>query len=294
MGELRSGEAQIMSKIADRNMIREYLLGRLDEQPELEEKLSDGILLNEEMTDIVDSVEDEIIEEYLEGSLNSASRDAAEKYFLQPPQRKEKLRSAQLLKHYFEMKPSRYTAMERENFVIPPPAWVSHFRTYGAFAALALITISSLIYVSRVHRSHARLENELAQERESSSNLVKQAELLQPPIVPLTLVGDRSRGAETLIPQVQIKSSTQRIIVEIALQSAASIPYDVRLETKKGERSLWSARLLPLISSSGDARLVFDVPAGAFQSDVYSFAVSSASPASGGARHYDFQARLVK
>jgi hypothetical protein len=290
MGELRSGEAQIMSKIADRNMIREYLLGRLDEQPELESNLSDGILLNDDMTDIVDSIEDEIIEEYLEGSLNSADRDAAEKYFLQPPQRKEKLRSAQLLKHYFEMKPSRYIATEREKFVIPPAPLVSHFRTYGAFAALALITISSLIYVSRVNRSHARLENELAQERARSSNLVKQAELLQPSMIPLTLVADRSRGAETLIPQVQIKSSTQRIIVEIALQSAASVPYDVRLETKKGERSLWSARLLPLISSSGDARLVFDVPMRDIQPGFYSFVVSSASPPNN-LRHYDFVAK---
>ena len=263
-------------------------------EQELEDKLSDGILLNEEMADIVDSVEDEIIEEYLEGSLSSADRDAVDKYFLQPPQRKEKLRSAQLLKHYFEMKPSGYTAAGCENFVIPPSAWVSHFRTYSAFAPLALITISSLIYVSRVHRSHARLENELAQERARSSNLVEQAEFLESPMIPLTLVADRSRGAETLIPQVQIKSSTQRIIVEVALQSAASVPYDVRLETKKGERPLWSARLLPLISSSGDARLVFDVPAHVFQSDVYFFVVSLASPAGGSAWHYDFQARLVK
>jgi hypothetical protein len=242
------------------------------------------------MTDIVDSVEDEIIEEYLEGSLSSADRDAVDKYFLQPPQRKEKLRSAQLLKHYFEMKPSGYTATERENFVIPPSAWVSHFRTYGAFAALALITFSSLIYVSRVHRSHARLENELAQERARSSKLLEQAELLQSPMIPLTLVADRSRGAETLIPQVRIKSSTQRIIVEIALQSAASVPYEVRLETKKGERSLWSARLLPLISSSGDARLVFDVPTRDIQPGFYSFVVSSASPTHS-LGHYDFVAK---
>ena len=48
-------------------------------------------------------------------------------------------------------------------------------------------------------------------------------------MVPLTLVADRSRGAEAPIPQVDIKSSTQRIIVEIALQGVASGPYDVRL-----------------------------------------------------------------
>lgn len=280
-----------MKKVADRKLVRQYLLGRLDDQTELEDDLSDSIVLNDEMTDIVDSVEDEIIEEYLEGSLSSADSEAAEKYFLQPPHRKEKLRSAQLLRHYFEMKPSRFSGA---NFVRPPTPWVAQFRTYGGLAALVLVIISTLMYLSGVRRGQTRLERELAQERARSSSLVKQAELLPPTVVPLTLVADRSRGAETQIPQVEIKSSTQRIIVEIALQGAASSPYDVRLETKRGEGPLWSARLLPLFSTTGDARLVFDVPARGIESDVYSFVVSSASQSTAGLRYYDFQVKLAK
>jgi hypothetical protein len=280
-----------MKSIADRNLIREYLLGRLDEQKELEDKLSDGILSNEEIiTDIVDSIEDEIIEDYLEGTLNLADRDAVDKYFLQPPQRKEKLRSARLLKHYFETSSSRYSATKHENLVTPAIPWIAHFKTYGAFAALALLLISTLIYVSGIRRSHARLENELAEERARSLSLLRQADLLEASMVPLTLVADRSRGAETSIPQVDIKSSTQRIIVEIALQGAASGPYDVRLETKRGEGPLLSARLLPIISSNGDARLVFDLPSRGIESGVYSFVVSSPTAS---VRHYDFQAKVL-
>ncbi len=280
-----------MKNITDLNLVRQYLLGRLDEQADLEDNVSDGILFNDEMTDIVDSIEDEIIEEYLEGSLSSADREAVEKYFLQPPHRKEKLRSAQLLRHYFEM--NRFSDTRPNNFVRPPAPWVAQFRTYGGSALLVLV-ISTLMYVSGVRRGQTRLESELAQERARSSNLVKQADLLQPTVVPLTLVADRSRGAETQIPHVEIKSSTQRIIVEIALQGAASGPYDVRLETKRGEGPLWSARVLPLFSTTGDARLVFDVPARGIESDVYSFVVSSGSPSTGGLRHYDFQVKLAK
>ena len=36
----------MMKNIADRNLIRQYLLGRLDEQTDLESNLSDDILLN--------------------------------------------------------------------------------------------------------------------------------------------------------------------------------------------------------------------------------------------------------
>ena len=280
-----------MKNITDLNLVRQYLLGRLDEQADLEDNVSDGILFNDEMTDIVDSIEDEIIEEYLEGSLSSVDREAVDKYFLQPPERQEKLRFAKLLKHHFETKPSRYSGTKHENFVRVPVPWLSHFRTYGQFAALVLLIFSTLIYVNGVRRSQGRLESELVQERERSSNLVKEAELLQPSMVPLTLVADRSRGAEIPIPQVKIKSSTRRIIVEIALQGGPSGPYDVRLETKEGKGPLWSARLSPLISSSGDARLLFDLPSRGIESDVYSLVVSSPT---GALRRYDFQAKLAK
>src|SRR5436190_1346252 len=72
-----------MKNITDLNLVCQYLLGRLDEHADLEDNVSDGILFNDEMTDIVDSIEDEIIEEYLEGSLSSVDREAVDKYFLQ-------------------------------------------------------------------------------------------------------------------------------------------------------------------------------------------------------------------
>jgi hypothetical protein len=285
---------EAMKSIADRNLIRQYLLGRLDEQRELEEQLSDGILNDEAMIDIADSVEDEIIEEYMDGSLNAEHKEAIEKYFLRPPQRQEKLRSAQLLEHYFETRASRYSATNRENLVRPHIPWFSLFRTYGALAALALVTVSTVVYVNSVRLGRERLANELAKEREHSSNLAPQAELVQPSIVSLTLVGDRSRGPEAQIPQIDLKSSTQRVVVEIALQHAGSGPYDVRLESKAGDNPMWSAKLLPIISSTGDARLVFDVPARTFQSDTYSFVVSSTSATGASTKHYDFQVKGAK
>lgn len=283
-----------MKSIADRNLIRQYLLGRLDEQRELEEQLSDGILNDEAMIDIVDSVEDEIIEEYLDGSLNAEHKKAVEKYFLRPPQRQDKLRSAQLLEHYFQTRAPRYSATNGENLVRPHTPWFSLFRTYGALAALALVTISALVYVNNVRLGRDRLAYELAKDREHSSNLGTQAELVQPSIVSLTLVADRSRGPEAQIPQIDLKSSAQRVVVEIALQHAGLGPYDVRLESKAGDHPMWSAKLLPIISSTGDARLVFDVPARTFQSDTYSFVVSSTSATGANTKHYDFQVKGAK
>jgi hypothetical protein len=282
------------NSVGDRNLVRQFLLGRLDESVEVEDKLSEQILFNDEMAEIVDSVEDDIIEEYLDGSLDSADRNAVDQYFLRPPERKEKLRFARLLRHHFETKGARPFDTKQNELDMPPIAWRSHMRTYAQLAALVLVSISSLVYVTSARRSQARLEGELAQERERSISLEKQTELLQPPIVPLTLVADRSRGVSSQIPQLEIKSSTRRIIVEIAVQGGVPGPYDVSLETAGGKGPLWSATLLALISPSGDAKLVFDVPTQGIESDVYSFVISLASPEAGEHRHYDFQVKRAK
>ncbi len=92
---------------------------------------------------------------------------------------------------------------------------------------------------------------------------------------------------------IEIKPSTRRIMVDIALQGHSPGPFDVHLETKARMAPIWSARLLPLVSSSGDARLVFDLPAQGMESDVYSFLVSSPLPGSGSGKHYDFRVELA-
>jgi hypothetical protein len=279
---------------ADRGMIRLYLLGLLDGQTDVEENLSNDILFNEEMMDIVDSVEDEIIEGYLDGSLDSSDRHAVESYFLRPPERVEKLRFARLLRRYLDRKPSPYPTTKYPGFVRPPVGWHSYFKTYGLIAVVFLVSVSSFIFIVGRSRSHAPgVQNDQTQVRKQLGT-PRQSAQLQDPMVPLTLVADRSRDAGPQIPRVEIKTSTQRLMVEIALEGVASGSYDVRLETKAGNGPLWSARLVPMISTTGGARLVFEVPARTIESDVYSFAVSSAAAGTSGVRHYDFRAKLVK
>jgi len=298
--------------LQDRSLIREYLLGRLDTKEELERQLSQDIVSNDEVAEMVESIEEEIIEDFLDGTLNSADKDAVDQYFLRPPERKERLRFARLLRDHFEERPelvgersdalpSPFTDVVRDSsdYRVPFPR-PSYFRTYGQLAALVLLSVGSLIYIAGLRKSQARLEAQLAQEREHSASL-KEAQVLQSSLVPLTLVSDRSRGDVTQIPEIEIKPSTQRIMVDIALQAHSPGPFDVSLETKAGNGPIWSARLLPLVSSSGDARLVFDLPVQGINPDIYSFAVSSQLPGSGRPilgsgrpKHYDFRVSLTK
>ena len=293
------------SNLPDRSQIREYLLGRLDNEKEIEERLSHDIFADDEVSGMVEAVEEEIIEDFLDGTLDSADSNAVGTYFLRPPERKEKLRFARLLRNHFEESPqsigpisearhSAYTnvAGTTSEYREPIPWWI-HFKTYGQPAAFVVLVFGSLLYISTLQRKEARLESQLAQEREHSASLVKETPTLESSLIPLTLVADRSRGDDSQIPHIEIKPSTRRIMVEIALQGHSPGPFNVQLETKAGNGPRWSARLLPLISSSGDTRLVFDLPTQGMDSDVYSFLVSSPLAGSGRGKYYDFRVELA-
>jgi hypothetical protein len=274
------------SSLPDSSLIRQYLLGRLDENIELESDLSERILFSDDLSDIVDSIEEEIIEDYLDGVLNSVDKNAVDKYFLRPPERREKLRFAKLLRHELHN-------TNPDAFVRPPIVWSSYFKTYGQVAALILLSVLGLLYVSGVRKRQARLEGELSQERQRSAS-VERKEQLSSSLMALTLVSDRSRAAGAQIPHLEVTPSTERIIVDIALQGSPSGSYDVVLETKDGKGPIWSARLLPIMSPSGDARLVFDIPLRGIESDIYSFVVSPTLAGPGRGKHYDWHIKVTR
>jgi len=295
-----------MKSIPDRNVIRQYLLGRLDESRELENELSESILFNDEVSEIADSIEDEIIEEYLAGTLDSADKVAVDEYFLRPAERREKLRFIKLLQHHFETtqdslaqsRPEVHAQTDRftkeRADISPGHYWRSPFGTYAQLAALVLLCVVSVSYIYSLRNRQTRLESDLAQERGHSADLATQVSQLQPPMIALTLVADRSRDAAAQIPRLVVKPSTQRIVVEIALAKVGTVAYEVRLESKSAKTPLWKATLLPIFSPTGDARLMFDVPARGIQSDIYSFVVASLPSATERQAYYDFEVKIAK
>lgn len=292
------------SDVPDRGLVREYLLGRLDDKKELEEQVSHEICVNDDVSEMAESIEEEIIEDFLDGALDPADKDAVDGYFLRPPERKEKLRFARILRHHLEQRQGLVNTpgetvesadVRPETLDYRSPHFrYSHFRNYGTLAALALVTVVGLIYISGIRKAQTRLEAQLSQERERYASVAKEAQVSRASMVALTLVSDRSRGESTLIPSIEINPSVQRIVVEIALPGRRPGTFDVTLEARGKSQPIWTARMLPLVSASGDARLVFDIPAQGVASDVYSFVVSSSLPGSGRPQYYDFRITVAK
>jgi len=148
-----------------------------------------------------------------------------------------------------------------------------------------------LAFVYSARKQKALFETEAARAREELRSLAQTRVTQLPSSNILTLVTERSRAAG-IVPHVNLKSSTERIIVEIALPAGSSAgTFDVRLETGNNTNPLWQARLLLLVSSSGDARLLFDLPPGILKSGPYSFVVSSTSREP---EYFDFEATMTE
>jgi len=82
------------------------------------------------------------------------------------------------------------------------------------------------------------------------------------------------------IPHVEIKPSAELVVVDIVLRDGApGRNYDVVLEKAATREPIWSAKLPTIVSPSGDARLVFDLPVQRLEPGMYSLVVSSTPPA---------------
>jgi hypothetical protein len=84
----------------DENLVRKYLLGQLPKR-ELE-RFEAGLLLDDQyyetLTALEDEVEDELIDEYLNGELTDPEREHFERIFLKIPERAHKLKVIKALK----------------------------------------------------------------------------------------------------------------------------------------------------------------------------------------------------
>ena len=274
------------NSLPEPNVIHQYLLGRFDEQDERENALSEQILFNDDLAELVESVEDEIIEEYLDGNLDPTDRKDVEGYFLRAPERKEKLRFARVLRGYFKTKQT-----VRVNPVVP--YWRTRLRPSWPHAAVILLAIVALSYISRIRHREALLEAQIMRQTAPSANLAPTAPPVHAAVAVLTLDLGRLRDIGTPIPRIEITRSTQRLIVEIVLSSNAPGPYDVQLESNETKGVIWSARLLPLISPYG-ARLLFEVPEEHIKSGTYFFSVSSAETPTTRPQSSDFQVRVTR
>lgn len=285
-------------KLPEENMIRRYLLGVLQE-PELSE-IEEKLLSSEELSQTADLIEDEIIEQYLDGELDDRDKRAVETHFLRPPAHQKKLHFARLLRHHFAQSPA--TAQPVPDRIQPHPVPVPRYRfswTYGGAAAAVLLGVTSL-YLGVVHfnlkrqvadgqKTQAALQAELAQQRTRTATLEEKLQALQTSsLTSLNLRPGVVRSIGGVVPKVTIHPATQFIRVDLIVQNGSLAPFRVRLVDSKGDEVLSQTGLRPIPTPDPSmSRLVFDMPSRGIRSGAYALVVSSESKP-GGAVTYPF------
>ena len=247
-------------RVQNEAIIREYLLGRLDDHPELIERLDEQILADIEFSETVDLIEDEIIEDYLDGALNINDTQAVEEHFLRPKERQLKLRNARLLSHHLATASRNPEARYRKDNAQPSRATVTPIRSFpfriGLEIAAAVLLIVSAVYLLRTRRE---LQIEVQRTAALSHQLAAVLDLAQPVTATLSLLEPGLRRGEEPLPELVISARTRNIHVEIALSSATPGAYNVRLEN--AGKTVWSQDHIEALTAPGGAILILNVPA---------------------------------
>ena len=264
--------------ITDAN-IREYLLGRLDWDSELVESIDEQIFTDPNFSISVDVIEDEIIEEYLEGSLRSEDMRAVERHFLRPPERQRKLKTARLISRYFDTESPKQPARGRSLFrAFRIGQMLPSFRTCAEIAASVVFIISTLVLWNQrrvLDIAIKQTNQQLGQERERSAVANQQLQnalhSLQPAIAMLNLVRPGRQRGDMEIPEVKVNPGTKTLHVEVALSSGT--PGKYRVELRHAERTVWSRDDVDVMAVSGGAILRVDIPADVLLQGKYELAV---------------------
>jgi hypothetical protein len=275
-------------KLPDEDIIRRYLLGVLRE-PELSE-IEEKLLSSDELSQTADLIEDEIIEQYLDGDLGEGDQKAVETHFLRPPAHREKLRFARLLRHRFELgSPDAQTARGKVLLprVPPPYSW-----RYGGAVAAVLLAVMS-VYLTMAHRA----KKDVADGGKAQGVLGATQPVDVSSVVALELKPGMTRGSNlasnngNFVPTAKIQPSTRFLKVDLVLPKASAVSFRVQLLDERTGSEVWSKSGLKPVP--GEPRLLIEMPTQGIRSGPYELVVRPAS-SKGTQIKYPFDANVVQ
>lgn len=253
-------------KQSDETTIREYLLGNIDPKSELAESMGERILMDKDFSALADLIEEEIIQDYLEGDLDPADREAMEQHFLRPPERQKKLRRAYLLNRHLV---ARGTEQEqfKQAHVPPRRSRLALWTSYAGWAAALLLMIPAGYLVNSQHA----LQSEVAQKARDLEREREQAGL-QRPVANLNFYGQGVvRGDHSPFTQ-QIAAGPRTLHVELLLGGITQPRCQVLMQSAAGIMA-WLSQTQAFPSGEYFA-LVFNVPVDGITPGEYKFKVS--------------------
>lgn len=126
--------------IDDENRIKRYLLGELSQEEE--QRLEDRLLRDDDFVEHMRLTEDELVEDYVRGSLSPHERGRFETYFLSTPRRRRKLMFVERLSKLADERAAPETKPSPWFTWLFVPSW----RAAAAFSVLVALTVGGIWY----------------------------------------------------------------------------------------------------------------------------------------------------
>lgn len=248
----------------EQNEIRQYLLGRLDDEAKMRQ-IEEKILLDDDYAEKLSVAENELIEEHLSGNLSRDEQKAFTEIFLAAPQRKKHLRMVENLHKYAAQSQNVREFPKEKKALLNWRDWFAMPVVRAAFAVLVVCVIGFAVWRAGFYESD--VDKGLAQ--------LKIAYRGQRPLEPrLTTDFDYApyiitRGNREQEQQDAAVDETARIRAQSLLGEAAENSSDARarhalgllyLAEKKFDAALKEFNLA-LKNAPNDARIYSDIGA---------------------------------
>lgn len=305
-----------MSQVDERGQIRSYLLGGLDEagQEEVEMRL----LFDAGYVERVSAAQNELVDDYVFGTLSAAERERFEQNFLSTPERLRQLRIARALETYADRDAASLAAQAapppaREE-VTPPPtrlrdSLLSFFGKHRLKTALTLpgalllfaagYGLWSVFQDSQMHGQFAQILNQRAQiEQELAGlnhppttgiNSNSGPHASAPAAVSLTLKLISVRGAESS-RRARVPAEAQLLRLQLEVGDYDYQDYSAAVSVERGPELFTIEDLKPSVVD-GDKSVVIQLPAQLLPTGNYQVRLSgvTADGAAADARLYPFE-----
>jgi hypothetical protein len=256
-------------------VLRQYVLGELQEPPRLE--IEERLVTDPDFFESLGVTEEELIEEYLEGTLSAADAERFERHYLTNAARRRDVAFVRLLKSYAAGRRTPGAVTDRPrilDLIRFYPVWAS-----AAAAIVVLLIGGNLWLIAGNYRLQGQFDQVRVQQKNEEqlrqqlqqqiAGLTSQANTLQtrfefqgagvpPPTFGLT--PGRLRSAVSQVQLVTFPAGAQHVRLQLQLPGDDSSPYRAVLLDESGDNELWFQSRLTAETISGQATVVVLVP----------------------------------
>ena len=245
-------------------VIRHYLLGELDESTR--EQVERRVMTDRDYKEEVLIVEEELLEDYVSGTLDRHERDLFLKNYLTTPRQEQKLKIAQALDKRATQSAHRHAGTSSSPNVLKRLADL--FRTRKlllqlSWAPLILVFLGGTLLIVNVWRNKNELQAELLRLNGAGSYLLDPG----PSVFQLSLSALTLREAGNL-PTVPINNQTQVVQLRIPQPQGQQQTYQAILKDSDN-REVLSLSGLTTRSLNDSRMLVLQLPADIFNTGDY-------------------------